>query len=562
METPVKKEFQEHPKILLLDIDPAIKDLLEEEGYNVDTGSLGKPYTVIKSANYESVICNDTTPFDFHEKEIVVIDLWEKETLPKPIGGKRVPPEDLDWWCKCNSGRIDPRIRTIAERQKQIDDILDNGGILLFFTTLPTGYNLVFARSWYNKLTDLQEISDFKIHSLSKHMANLSFSSKTGQEVIPRNKNDLSAFLSNAIYLTVIDHSTFSGQVEVLAENKKGECVALCMKASKGHIFILPQVKDKKGLINQMFSGILQDLAPSIFPYATEHHWKSNPEYFLPNHLDLLSKKEQLEKKYIEDNVVIERDIKLNTDKYNWLHDLITENDEKLVLSAKIFLEYLGFEKVILADQTCGTIKEEDLRIENGETILIEVKGLGGTSKDEECSQIDKIVLRRVRSLNRTDIRGLYLVNHQRHKSPMTRQNPPFNDTQIQDAKHNHRGMLTTWQLFKLYRHIENGHITKEEARQALIQDGFIEFYPSDDRLIGTIKEIHHNGSVAIVDLKGYEIRTGETILVEIKELDFLPARIEGIQVNGSEVLVAKNAEVGIKINIRCSPNSKIWKMP
>ena len=71
---------------------------------------------------------------------------------------------------------------------------------------------------------------------------------------------------------------------------------------------------------------------------------------------------------------------------------------------------------------------------------------IGGTSKDEECSQIFKIKSRRMKELKRFDVFGLYIVNHQKHLPPLNRENPPFTENQIQDAINDERGLLTTWQ--------------------------------------------------------------------------------------------------------------------
>lgn len=121
---------------------------------------------------------------------------------------------------------------------------------------------------------------------------------------------------------------------------------------------------------------------------------------------------------------------------------------------------------------------QEDLQIHlaNNELLIIEVKGLHGTSKDNECSQISKIELRRIYERKYSNVYALYIVNNERGKEPLKRQMPPFTETQIKDAEFAHRAMAYTYQLFNLYFEIETGIISKEEARNALFQNGLVDF--------------------------------------------------------------------------------------
>ena len=74
-------------------------------------------------------------------------------------------------------------------------------------------------------------------------------------------------------------------------------------------------------------------------------------------------------------------------------------------------------------------------------------------------------------------VHSLYIVNNERGKEPLKRQIPPFTDHQIKDAEYSCRAMVYTYQLFNLYFEIENGILTKEEARKAFLQDGLVDFH-------------------------------------------------------------------------------------
>lgn len=47
--------------------------------------------------------------------------------------------------------------------------------------------------------------------------------------------------------------------------------------------------------------------------------------------------------------------------------------------------------------------------------VLVEVKGINGMPKEADSLQVAKYLTPRMREWGRTDIRGLAIVNHQRH---------------------------------------------------------------------------------------------------------------------------------------------------
>src|SRR5438067_759783 len=108
---PPSKPKYERPKILLIDVDKTVHEILESEGHNVVSGTFGTPYRVQKSAGYAPVIVQATLP-NYHEQEIIILDLVPGEPTASPSGEKFAPIEELDLWAKCSSGVIDPRPRT------------------------------------------------------------------------------------------------------------------------------------------------------------------------------------------------------------------------------------------------------------------------------------------------------------------------------------------------------------------------------------------------------------------------------------------------------------------
>lgn len=204
-------------------------------------------------------------------------------------------------------------------------------------------------------------------------------------------------------------------------------------------------------------------------------------------------------------------------------------------------------------------MKEEDVQVELDNGILvIEVKGIGGTSTDGECSQVSKIKHRREKERKSFDVFALYIVNHQRYLPPLNRTNPPFNEQQIADAISDERGLLSTWQLFNLYNEINAGLISKEEARAQILQFGYVAFKPKLTSNIGQPKEILKGGMVVILDISNTEIKVNDTIIIE-KGGAYSKAKIISLQLDDKAVQTATNGEVGIKLDVKISKNSTLW---
>ena len=136
--------------------------------------------------------------------------------------------------------------------------------------------------------------------------------------------------------------------------------------------------------------------------------------------------------------------------------------------------------------------------------------------------------------------------------------NPPFNAQQVTDAKSDQRGLVSTYELFKLYFYIDSGVITKEDARKALLQHGLVTFAPSNSVRIGYPLEVHHNGLVAILRIEGVTFSKDATIII-YDEQKFRCSKIIDIQFNGKQVESISDGEIGVRLNTKISQTSELW---
>ena len=335
-----------------------------------------------------------------------------------------------------------------------------------------------------------------------------------------------------------------------LLKNKHGQIISYIWCSEQEIAFMLPQLKSKKQLLDILFKEVLFQHFSDYFPEIETKTWTHNNQYYLPEQQRLEEEKQEATKKYQEEIERIDKDLEAAANKYKFLHDILIETGDKLVKSVVTYLKWLGFGNAIEKDKTATEgLFEEDIQIDLGEKglLIIEVKGINGTSKDSECSQISKIRHRRCKERNRFDVFALYIANNERNVEPLKRTIPPFNDNQIQDAINDERGLIYTWQLFNLYFNVENGFFSKEEARNRFLQIGLVDFTPNLKEL-GKPYKFHQNHTVICVELNNNTIHIGDTLAYE-KDGRYYPITITEIQQDKKTIKEVSDGKVGIKVN-------------
>lgn len=342
--------------------------------------------------------------------------------------------------------------------------------------------------------------------------------------------------------------------------NEKEEIISYTHEYNQSMIFVFPDISKKSLFIRELFQTYLPEIIPDLFPYHGQFRWLDNGEYLLPGEQNLISQKQSIEEKYQQDIQKNEQQIKDLKDKYSFLHNLLSKSGEELVKAVEIYLRWLGFEHVINLDETKPELLEEDIQVNYEEKLLIiEVKGLGGTSQDSQCSQIGKICHRRSKERGKFDVFGLYLVNHQRYMPPKSRKNPPFSENQIKDAELDTRGLLTTYELYKAYFLIEDGLLTKEEVRGKLFETGLIQLEPNNILFIGKNHPAYYqNGTVTVLNLDNNKLKIGDSLLAK-KDDQYKKITIISLKVNDEDVREVESGEVGIEFNEALQRNSDLY---
>ncbi|MFP5080867.1 hypothetical protein [Pedobacter sp. JCM 36344] len=337
------------------------------------------------------------------------------------------------------------------------------------------------------------------------------------------------------------------------------EVVSFCILDGKSGIFFFPDIEDKGAFLKEFFLQAAPELLPALFPDEAKGKWLEDKRYSMPNQERLETERKEIvagfEAKLNEKDAEIEQ----NSQDFSFLKDLLTGTDKVLVEAVIKFLHWLGFDSAIDADtlESESGVLEEDIQIETEKgLIIIEVKGIGGTSTDSECGQIGKVRFRRAKQRGTFDVFPLYIVNHQRHLPAAVRKNPPFNANQISDAENDDRGLLTTWQLFNLFALVERGIITNEAGRECFYQKGYIDFIPKTKKLLGVPKEHFRNNTVVILDLKDEpRVKAGDQLIVACED-EVKQVKVLSVQFDDQEVLESAAGEVGLMLDTPVSKGS------
>lgn len=557
-------------QICALDLSKEDIAILQDGSFQIYNGSAG---TRINTSGYVDCLLNHNYPTNLHEYDVLIINLIHRITKPyKEEEHTRIHVSELEehkFGVNEPTTLFDPRPYSLSLLKDNINALIQKQCLIIVFAenAYEIEYKVKKNNGYSTKFTSKPNISNYSF----LHEPYLEFT-KNGKKTNIVVKDELFRKLLEDFTEGIEYHQTFEQKMIwdgsktikdpnycVLIENTIGEIISYANFKEKNALFVFPDIKNKGKFLKRFLSEIAPSIFPELFPNS-KFNWLTESIYWVPNHSILQDNR----KKEIDDHqkrlTEIDNSIQKNLESFAFLHNLITETGDELVKSVYKFLIWLGFSNVKEMDEhQQNGVLEEDIQIQIEDKLLvIEVKGIAGTSKDSECSQIAKIRLRRMKELNSTNVFALYIVNHERFKPPTSRNNPPFNEIQIQDAENDDRGLLTTWELFKIYFYITEGIFSKEEIRDYFLHYGLIEF-KSLLTEIGKIDKIYKDGLIASLELQGIEVYIGDDIIGD-KNGFLTRYRVISIEQEKQNITSAKNGRVGLKLDKAIKPHTCILK--
>lgn len=571
---PQKAVIHDSPQICLFDFEDDVIETLKAASYSCSKGTLGKLVRVPNNQRNQQHLLspNLSSPENIHEYDILAFNMSyfeETDYENNQVSLNNVTGMATYALLSAFPEKVfNPRPYATWVLSKDINEILNKESIIIIFANKneTVRYQEVEIGAFENRVTKQTELSNTCFYGGFPYCYN-----KSGLKMkSPEKENKLTPLLlkhsKDAAYEIAFHHPTHwdnrkqekDNNFIPLLLNNDDEIISFCHAHSKGAVLVFPDIKDKKSFLLELFNNHLSEMFPNIFPFHSQFGWLDNGDYLLPGEAELIAERTEIENQYSMAVINNENAILELKEEFKFLRDLISESGDKLVSAVEHYFKWLDFPSVINFDDTNPEILEEDIQVDCGERFLVvEIKGIGGTSTDKDCSQISKIRYRRAEQRGKFDVYGLYIVNHQRYMPPESRRNPPFTENQINDARLDKRGLITTYSLYKTYKQIESGVITKKEVRENLFEHGLIEPKPTNLISLGKPVEFFKSGQVAIVNLEETKLTKGMDVFVK-KNSVFNKVKILSLKVDEKDVDEVSRGEVGIKFNEVVKKNSEL----
>lgn len=538
------------PKISLFNVDEDVISTLSKEGFNTSAHKLNGKYYFNDGVGYSNRYYDFShdIPSDLHESDIVIIDTKDASIIDSDKGISyslyfpRVPPHiDL---MPFDTRLIKEHFRSSNKKRCVIVFCAQSNS---------ETYNLINKKT--NKYDDFTS-STFNlglyIRPIEKHGSR--YNSPTDKKINTLDQTIIK-YADELTYNVVFENASDKDIIFLTNENK--ETISWCRLENNSFYLFLPNIKSKDKFLFDLLTNVLPDISffSELFPNHGSFQWENDFAYISKEEKDIVNRSNEIDIKYERDKESITQELTETRAKLENQHlkNLLKETDDALVYAVQWFLSYLGFENVQNPDEHVkdGDIFEEDLRIDGKDTtLLFEVKGIGGTSTDAQCSQISKIVLRNRRADPRHNFHGVYIVNNQRYKAPLQRTLPPFNEKQIEDAEIALRGMTYTYELFQVYHMIELGILVKEQVKEAFLKDGLLDFKHDLIKLPKPHEYTNHNVySFDLGDNESILIKDTDYIVICDNECHWHKLDIVSMQVEKQNVTSINKGKVGIKVD-------------
>lgn len=535
------------------------------QSFNIATGNLGikkvAEYNIAENKRY--VDLQYKTVSNLHEYSVVILDLQNENEVQVCLEDDEPNGIPYLFELKYPKKEFSPTPLVLSIMKSELNK---------------HSLKIIFAGNYYIEEYSVIEVIRQKQYSFPNvethsiyEIINAEVSSKYGKK-IKSESNNLANFIGRYVkeYNVIFDLPTRWDTVAQtysldpnfipLLKNQDDEVVSyIGYKEGCGYELLLPVCEKKAELIEGLVSSILPEILPDFFPESKEFEWIKEQEFLPKEIIELEAERSLIQEEY--DSKIKELNERRNAidQKYKFLNELLIETGDKLVQAVCTYFRWLGFENVEMIDGNEDILREDIQITEDDKLYIIEVKGIGGTSTDAECSQVAKHRRKREKEHRDKEIIPIYIVNHQRYMRPSLRQNPPFSDNQIDYAENDERGLLTTWQLYNQYELIEKGIFTKEETRDSLDEWGLISLIPKNLISIGMYDEYFKKPKAGILKLNNTKITVGDEIYVR-KDEKWIYTKIVSIQLNGKNVDCANNGEAGIVTDIELGKGFEIFK--
>lgn len=543
-------------------------------GYSAASGTFGQPFKVDRSDEFIHVPLQIQAP-GLTEADIVIADLRG----PKPDGDRpeiELPaPGVLSIWSRLILGAVDPRPRAMAYARSHIDRIHEHGGALIIVASARDAQPYVSSRirsaAYGNVQLEYTTDEPWDNWGLSAIVSSFHVEPDYGREIVPTDAGrhlvpDSSAWEGHFTCTLEPPYSAEDRWIP-LARNKYGKDIAGMLvphrDSNEGWSIVLPRLDRIDEVVLHLFETLLPRVAPKLFQLGGNATWPDDTPYQHPEVLNLRRKIAEVQSRAEAEVLELENLVENEGRRQQHLHTLLTGTGDDLVEAVLTTMRQLGFVDVVDVDEAKREAGQDDLkredihvRVDGRPTVLGEVKGIEGLPKEANSLQVAKYLIPRMKEWRTTDLRGLSVVNHQRHLPPLQRDNRNvFQGDVLANAEGQDITLLTTWDLFRIARSAAKLAWAFESVCPLFYVNGRADVVPSHYRSIGHIEAVWPQAQACAITLTG-ELKVGDTVAVETP-VEFEEFCVESMRLNDEDIAVGQPGE---RIGIKSSGTSDLLK--
>jgi len=281
------------------------------------------------------------------------------------------------------------------------------------------------------------------------------------------------------------------GRLEILAKSADGYPVSLLVGRGKGSVLLLPSFGPKNV---EIIGYILKDRTPlaAVPSEASAAAWIEHEDYLFPDLKGVFLRREEENRRHEQALTEIDREIQdVKAAGQDEFHKLITAEGPDLAKAVVHALRYLEWGKVVDVHEYWKKVirdKEENIWLVDGEgpsieaslrqegLVIVLVRSGKAWATDDECALLQKYKGRRMQEFDNTRMKAVLVGNYFSAADARTRENP-FSGVQVEEARKDGNGLLTTYELFKAIKAEKEGRVSKAALRaQVREKSGLIAF--------------------------------------------------------------------------------------
>jgi hypothetical protein len=363
---------------------------------------------------------------------------------------------------------------------KQIRDLLQSGGLVVFFLGNPQSFHVANLIGMPISIGSVANQGPFTNCTLPGPSPLDPLFSRFGNRI--------------ASVRNIIATSGGPSLTPILRYGSANVGVTAKFESDGGTLVLLPHFGQMIGEIARMIlQEILSEIAPNLV-YDETFAWIMRPEYLMPSLAEIRVESTRIDEDYTRHKAEIDRryeeEWKRTQEPWN---RLLTTSGDHLKGAVASALTAFGFQTVDVDDywkRQGVERKDEDLWAAVGfepvpktkGTRLVEVKGSAKRtpSDDDYYGALIKYLNRAKTEFSNPDLWGLLIVNHQ-YLRPADGRREAFDQRIVDDSVRDGVTLVTTYDLFQMAQRLLSGKMAETEIQKLLMTPGRVALpFPTD----------------------------------------------------------------------------------